>query len=145
MTALVKRRLSAAVLALVLAGCGLSPLDLDPFNSTRSAPLSKVSVLNRTSDWVYVRMNWPDGFVQVARVEPGAPQYLGGAIGTSGFPRTLDVLGPDCRELASVDGLAPGSAGLLTIEHDAAHLDPIHFGDTTWVVARGVLECGATE
>lgn len=137
---------STVTLAVALNGCGLPSVDFDVRNPPpRAAPLSKVTVHNKTEDWLYVRMNWPDGFVQVARVEPGDPQYLSGAIGTSGFPRTFDVLDPQCREVASVKGLPPGSAGVLTIDGEGARLDAIRFGDTGWAVVGSEFQCGATE
>lgn len=84
-----------------------------PVPSTQVRPLSKVTVDNTAADWRYVRMNWPDGFVQVFAFGAGSPQYLSGAIGTTGFPRTINVLDAECQVLATVIGLAPGSTGLI--------------------------------
>jgi len=133
------------LLAMALTGCGAeSPSPEPPVPSQKFSPLSKVTVHNMAADWRYVRMNWPDGFVQVYRVEPGPPQYLTGAIGTSGFPRTIMVLDSKCQVLATVIGLPPGSAGLLTIDEGGARLDEIQFGEIAWGESGGVFVCGAT-
>lgn len=87
-------------------------------------------------------MNRPDGFVQVSRVELGNPQYLSGAIGTTGFPRTILVLDSDCRVLAPVIGLAAGSAGLLTIHEGGADLGRFSSWIQTWP-SRTPCSCAA--
>jgi hypothetical protein len=135
---------------MALAGCAAespspeSPSPESPIASQRFPPISKVTVHNMAADWRYVRLNWPDGFVQVYRVQPGTTQYLSGGIGTSGFPRTIMVLDSDCQVLATVIGLAPGSAGLLTIGESGARLEELVLGETTWGESGSVTACGAT-
>ena len=109
-------------------------------------PLSKVYVNNQTDTGYYVRMNWPDGFVQVSWIEPETTVGLSGAIGTTGFPDTLDVLEPaECDLVASVRGLRPGSVGIVIIAPGADvtlhHLDRAH---SSWAIEGGQQECGAT-
>ena len=56
-------------------------------------PLSKVTRSTATLTRRCTRMNWPDDFVQVAGVVPSRPGWLTGAIGTSGFPSTIEIPG----------------------------------------------------
>jgi hypothetical protein len=46
--------------------------------------------------------------------------------------------------LSTVIGLAPGSAGLLTIDEHGARLEEIEFGEIGWRESGGVFLCGAT-
>lgn len=132
---------AAALLAVVVGGCGwLAPSAGGPF-----IPLSKVTVENGTDADLLVRMNWPDGYIQVERVSASSTQYLSGAIGTSGFPRTIDVLDAGCRLLASVPGLAPGRAGLVVINELRTWIEPVEVAAEQWTIAEPVDECGATE
>lgn len=100
---------------------------------------------NATDQPRLARMTWPDGFVQVSRIEPLTTSYLSGAIGTSAFPVSIDALDEDCAVLASVAGLEPGSYGLLTITDDGVSLTALRAGDATWKVAGSLQTCGATE
>jgi hypothetical protein len=116
-----RARLLATMVALALAGCqGLFPPPIDIDRPV--IPLSKVYVHNVSDAGHHVRMNWPDGFVQVSWIEAGTTQGLTGAIGTSGFPATIDVLTEECEPVASLVGLAPGSAGIVVIDADRATL-----------------------
>ena len=134
----------ASTLLLSSAGClGPIPLPVDinePIN-----PLSKVYVSNATDLDHHVRMNWPDGFIQVYLVESGTTQGLTGAIGTSGFPASIDVLTVDCDRVASLAGLPPGSAGMVVISRDTgARLHRLSRADATWNMAGSLETCGAT-
>jgi hypothetical protein len=144
-----RRRQEAAWLvlasALMSAGGCLGPIPLpvdinDPIN-----PLSKVYVSNVADLDYHVRMNWPDGFIQVYLVESGTTQGLTGAIGTSGFPATIDVLTVDCDRVASLAGLPPGSAGIVVISRDTGvRLHELSRADATWHMAGSLETCGAT-
>lgn len=130
---------------LVLAMCGTACGWVDPTPDLPVIPLSKVSVHNQTDEALLVRMNWPDGFVQVSKVSPSSVEYLSGAIGTSGFPRTIDVLDLDCSVLSSVQGLPPGSAGLVVIAEDGvATIAHLAAARGTWEIAETAEVCGAT-
>lgn len=138
--------LLATAIASLLVACGSLgawPMEV-PFPENPVSPLSKVSVFNGTSSERNVRMNWPDGFVQVHPVPAGATAFLSGAIGTSGFPDTIDVLSTECDLLATLIGLAPGSAGIVVILDGGAALYPISQGDRSWVVSGSAQACGAT-
>ena len=107
-------------------------------------PLSKVYVANETDRDHHVRMNWPDGFIQVSLVEAGTTSGLTGAIGTSGFPATIDVLNADCTLVASLNGLPPGSAGIVVITPLGTTLRPLFEADASWSEAGSIEACGAT-
>jgi hypothetical protein len=89
-------------------------------------------------------MNWPDGFVQVAWIEAGMTQGLEGAIGTSGFPATIDVLTEECEPVASVAGLSPGSTGMVVISALDTRLNRLDVADSSWGTVGSVGACGAT-
>lgn len=130
-------------LALALAGCpgGLPPpVDVDQ----AVPPLSRVHVHNGTGAGHHVRMNWPDGFIQVAWIEAGSTQGLDGAIGTSGFPATIDVLTEDCQPVASLAGLPPGSTGIVVISPLDARLFRLDVADRSWGTLGSLQACGAT-
>ncbi|HEX2281691.1 MAG TPA: hypothetical protein VHG52_08010, partial [Thermomicrobiales bacterium] len=106
--------LLATTVALALAGCqGFLPPPIDIDRPVR--PLSRLYVQNATDRGHHVRLNWPDGFVQVAWIEAGMAQGLESAMGTSGFPATIDVFTEECEPVASVAGLPPGSTGIVVI------------------------------
>ena len=129
--------------AVMLAACGgwlPAPVAIDQ----PIVPLSKVNVQNQTDTGYHVRMNWPEGFVQVAWVEAGATQALTGAIGTSGFPLTLDILTEECELVASLRGLPPGNAGIVVISADGATLHQLHQADASWTVSDSTDACGAS-
>ena len=138
------RPLSTMVaLALALAGCqGLFPPPIDIDRPV--IPLSKVYVRNATDAGHHVRMNWRDGFVQVSWIEAGTTQGLTGAIGTSGFPATIDVLTEECELVASLVGLPPGSAGIVVIDADRATLHRLDRADASWTVSDSTEACGAS-
>ena len=132
---------SAAVLA--LAGCqGVAPGP--PAIDQPVPPLSRVYVQNATSRDYHVSMNWPDGFIQVALVEAGMTQGLDGAIGTSGFPTTIDVLTEDCDPVASLAGLPPGSTGIVVISPLGTALHRLDVAHSSWGTVGSVQACGAT-
>ena len=137
------RLVFAATLLLSTGAClgPPGPVDIDE----PVIPLSKVYVSNATVRDLHVRMNWPDGFIQVSLVESGTTQGLSGAIGTSGFPATIDVLTVACGRVASLAGLPPGSVGMVLISPDTSvRLHRISQADKTWSVAQSVQACGAT-
>jgi hypothetical protein len=143
------RRPSAALLALgillaPLPGCAYFDTATAPDVPVAVDPLSKVTVHNDTNQTLYARMNWPDGFVQVAPVKPGRPVWLTGAIGTSGFPSTIDVLTEDCAVVDTVRGLEPGNAGLITVDADGVRIERLVQGRSDWEVSGSVVVCGAT-
>lgn len=107
-------------------------------------PLSRVYVHNATAAGHHVRMNWPDGFIQVAWIEAGTTQGLDGAIGTSGFPATIDVLTEDCQPVASLAGLPPGSTGIVVISPLEARLFRLDVADRSWGTVGSLQACGAT-
>ena len=133
----------ATTTALALAGCQ-SPLPPPVDIAEPVIPLSKVYVQNGTDQGHHVRMNCPNGFVQVSWVEAGMTQALSGAIGTSGFPATIDVLTADCVPVASLVGLPPGSAGIVVISAEVTRLHGLHRADSSWGVADSIQACGAT-
>jgi len=136
-------RLIATAMTLALAACqGLLPPPVEVEGPI--PPLSKVYVTNATDSGHHVRMNWPDGFIQVAWVEAGTTTGLEGAIGTSGFPATIDVLTADCALVASLAGLPPGSAGIVVISPLEATLRPLHRADASWSTVGSIEACGAT-
>lgn len=136
-------RLLATMVALALAGCqGLFPPPIDIDRPV--IPLSKVYVRNDTDAGHHVRMNWPDGFVQVSWIEAGTTQGLTGAIGTSGFPATIDVLTAECAPVASLAGLPPGSTGIVVISPTEARLHRLDRADSSWTVAPSIEACGAS-
>lgn len=121
------RRASAAfilfgVLLAPIAGCAFLDPRTAPDVPITVSPLSKVTVHNDTNQTLHARMNWPDGYVQVYRVEPGGPVLLSGAIGTSQMPSTVDILTEDCDVVDSVQGLEPGNAGLITVDADGVRI-----------------------
>lgn len=137
--------------AFTLVGLLLAPMVGCAYLDARAAapaavhPLSKVTVHNETNETLYARMNWADGFVQVERVEPGRPVWLSGAIGTSRMPFTIDILTEDCDVVDTVQGLAPGDAGLLTVDADGVRLQRLVQGWSDWRTSGGsVMVCGAT-
>jgi hypothetical protein len=135
--------LLATTVALVLAGCQgwlgpPVPID-DPVR-----PLSKVYVANDTDVGYHVRMNWPDRFVQVSWIDAHTTQALTGAIGTSGFPVTIDVVTEDCQPVASVAGLPPGSTGIVVISPLGTALHRLEHADSAWGIANSIQACGAT-
>lgn len=107
-------------------------------------PLSRVYVHNVTARGYHVRMNWPDGFIQVAWIEAGLTQGLDGAIGTSGFPATIDVLTEDCALVSSVPGLPPGSTGIVVISALDTTLNRLDVADRSWGTVGSIEACGAT-
>jgi len=133
----------ATTVALMLAGCqgwfGPPVAIDDPVR-----PLSKVYVANDTDVGYHVRMNWPDGFVQVSWIDARTTQGLTGAIGTSGFPATIDVVTGECAPVASVVGLSPGSAGIVVISPFGTALHRLDHADSSWGIARSIQACGAT-
>lgn len=134
--------LLASTVALALAGCqggGPPPIDV-----RLVPPLSRVYVQNATARGHHVRMNWPDGFIQVAWIEAGMTQGLMGAIGTSGFPATIDVLTEDCDPVASLAGLPPGSTGIVVISPLEARLFSLDVADSSWGTVGSLQACGAT-
>ncbi len=135
--------LCTAVAALALAGCqGLLPPPVAIDEPVQ--PLSKVYVENGTDVGHHVRMNWPDGFVQVAWIEAGTTQGLTGAMGTSGFPATIDVLTDACVTAASLDGLPAGSTGIVVISPNETKLHRLDVADSSWGIADSIEACGAT-
>lgn len=135
--------LLATTVALALAGCqGVLPPPIDIDQPVR--PLSRLYVQNATDRGHHVRMNWPDGFVQVAWIEAGITQGLEGAIGTSGFPATIDVLTEECEPVASVAGLRPGSTGIVVISLLETTLYPLDVADSSWGTIGSLEACGAT-
>lgn len=135
--------LFASTVALALAGCqgGVpQPMDIDQ----PVPPLSRVYVHNVTARGYHVRMNWPDGFIQVAWIEAGLTQGLDGAIGTSGFPATIDVLTEDCALVSSVPGLPPGSTGIVVISALDTTLNRLDVADRSWGTVGSIEACGAT-
>lgn len=134
-----------ALLLIVLVGCGYLDRSGPPEVPIAVSPLSKVTVHNQTDSAVLARMNWPDGFVQVYRVHPGQPSLLTGAIGTTSFPTTVDIRTEDCDVLAVVQGLAPGSAGLITFDDDGPSIQQIFQAMSDWTRAETLFDCGATE
>ena len=135
--------LLATTVTLALAGCqGALPPPVEVDEPVR--PLSKVYVENRTDLDYYVRMNWPDDFVQVSWAEANTTQALTGAIGTSGFPATIDVLTDECALVASVAGLPPGSTGILVISPLETTLHRLDLADASWGTADSIQPCGAT-
>lgn len=133
--------LLASTVVLALAGCqgGGPPIDVRPV-----PPLSRVYVQNATAKGHHVRMNWPDGFIQVAWIGAGMTQGLMGAIGTSGFPATIDVLTEDCEPVASLAGLPPGSTGIVVIAPLATTLHRLDSAHRSWGTAGSLEACGAT-
>lgn len=130
-------------MSLALAGCqGVFPPPIDIDQPVR--PLSRLYVQNATDRGHHVRMNWPDGFVQVAWIEAGMTQGLEGAIGTSGFPATIDVLTEACEPVASVAGLPPGSTGIVVISALDTRLHPLDAADLSWGTVGSLEACGAT-
>jgi hypothetical protein len=89
-------------------------------------------------------MNWPDGFVQVSWIEAGTTQGLMGAIGTSSFPATIDVLTEECARVASLPGLPAGSTGIVVISPEGMRLDPLDVAEASWEIADSIEACGAT-
>ena len=89
-------------------------------------------------------MNWPDGFVQVSWIDAGMTQGLDGAIGTSGFPTTIDVLTEECEPVASVVGLPPGSTGIVVIAAVDTRLHRLESADASWGTVGSLDACGAT-
>lgn len=137
-----RARLLTTVVALALAGCqGVLPLSS---GDQPVAPLSKVYVKNGTDVGHHVRMNWPDGFVQVSWIEAGTTQGLSGAIGTSGFPTTIDILTAECVRVASLAGLPPGNAGMVLISPRGSSLHRLHEADSSWTITPSIEACGAT-
>lgn len=135
--------LLASTVALALAGCqggGPPPIDID----RPVPPLSRVYVQNVTARGHHVRMNWPDGFIQVAWIEAGMTQGLDGAIGTSGFPATIDVLTEDCEPVASLAGLPPGSTGIVVISPLDTTLHRLDVADRSWGTVGSLEACGAS-
>lgn len=135
--------LLSAVLTLALAGCQgvfVPPPSIDE----PIIPLSKVYVWNATEAGRYVRMNWPDGFVQVSWIDGGTTQGLTGAIGTSSFPATIDVLTSECALVASLAGLPPGSAGIVVISPLETRLHQLDRADSSWTAAPSIEACGAS-
>lgn len=135
--------LLALTVALTLAGCQGGeppPVGIDQ----PVPPLSRVYVHNATARGYHVRMNWPDGFIQVAWIEAGTTQGLDGAIGTSGFPATIDVLTEDCQPVASLAGLPPGSTGIVVISPLEARLFRLDVADRSWGTVGSLQACGAT-
>lgn len=130
------------IAAFVVTACGEAVGSGQPSTAISVSPISKVHVDNQTDSTLYARMHWPDGFVQVARLEPGGPQYLTGAIGTSGFPRTIDILDADCDLVHTVRGLEPGNAGLITVDDERARIKQIHEAMSDWTEAASVPACG---
>lgn len=129
--------------ALALAGCQgrvPAPIDIDQ----AVPPLSRVYVHNATARGYHVRMNWPDGFIQVARIEAGLTRGLDGAIGTSGFPTTIDVLTDTCQPVASLAGLPAGSTGIVVISPLDATLHRLDVADRSWGTVGSLEACGAT-
>lgn len=135
--------LSASTLALALVACQVvQPPAVEVDGPI--PPLSKLYVANQTDSGHHVRMNWPDGFIQVAWVEAGTTKGLEGAIGTSGFPATIDVLTADCTLVASLPGLPRGSAGIVVITPLETNLRPLEFADASWSTVGSIEACGAT-
>ena len=134
----------ALLAGLALAGCdALLPPTLEIEEPVQ--PLSKVYVNNATDAGFHVRMNWPDRFVQTSWVGAHSVVALTGAIGTSGFPETIDVLTSECELVTSLPGLAPGNAGIVTISGGGARLDWLERADAAWVAVTvpSIEECGA--
>lgn len=133
----------AAIAGALLAGCaGWLP---NPAETPELVePLSKVYVQNASSEGHYVRMNWPDGFVQVSLVDAGTTLGLQGAIGTSAFPMTIDVLSEACELVASLDGLPDGRAGIVVINTGRASLHGLDRADASWDTVGSTQACGAT-
>jgi len=127
-----------------MAGCAYLDAPTAPDAPVAVDPLSKVTVHNDTNQTLYARMNWPDGFVQVARVEPGRPVWLTGAIGTTVMPSTIDILTEDCDVVDTVQGLEPGNAGLITVDADGVRIERLVKGWLDWGEAGSVMVCGAT-
>jgi hypothetical protein len=139
-----RRRVGVPLLLLGMSACVMPVDDGPPEDPVAVNPLSKVTVHNESDEIRYARMNWPDGFIQVSRVEPGRTQWLSGAIGTSGFPRTIDILDAECEVLESLEGLPAGSAALITVGEEGARLQQIFAGWSDWTVAESVFICGAS-
>lgn len=136
--------ISLGVLLAPIAGCAYLDTATAPDVPVAVDPFSKVTVHNDTNQTLYARMNWPDGFVQVARVEPGRPVWLTGAIGTGGFPSTVDILTEDCDVVDTVQGLEPGNAGFITVDADGVRIQRLVEGWSDWTVAGSVMVCGGT-
>lgn len=136
--------ISLGVLLAPIAGCAYLDTATAPDVPVAVDPLSKVTVHNDTNQTLYARMNWPDDFVQVARVVPGRPVWLTGAIGTSGFPSTIDILTEDCDVLETVQGLEPGNAGLITVDADGVRIERLVQGFSDWGESGSLMLCGAT-
>ena len=135
--------LLGATVALALAGCqGVFPPPVDIDDPQR--PLSKVYVENGTDVGHHVQMNWPDGHVQVSWIEANTTQAMTGAIGTSAFPATIDVLTDECAPVASVTGLPAGSTGIVVISSAGATLHRLDAADSSWGIADSIEACGAT-
>ena len=135
--------LLATTVALALAGC--QTVFPPPVNVDQPVPpLSKVYVNNATDADYHVQINWPDGFVQVSWIDANTTQGLTGAMGTSGFPATIDVLTADCSLVASVAGLPPGSTGIVVISPLETTLHRLDVADASWGIADSIEACGAT-
>ena len=135
--------LLATTVGLALAGCqGVSPPPVDIGQPV--PPLSRVYVQNTTDRGHHVRMNWPDGFVQVSWVEAGMTLGLEGAIGTTGFPATIDVLTEECEPVASAVGLPPGNTGIVVISALQTRLHRLDVADSAWGTVGSLEGCGAT-
>ncbi len=117
----------------------------DPVQSPELVePISKVYVQNVSEEGHYVRLNWPDGFVGVSLVDAGTTQRLEGAMGTSVFPLTIDVLTRACDLVASLDGLPDGRAGIVMINTGRASLHGLDRADASWDTVGSTQACGAT-
>ena len=138
-----RRALLTITVGLALVGCsGWVPAPVQVEEPV--VPLSKVYVRNATEADHHVRMNWPDGFVQVSRIEAGTTQGLTGAIGTSGFPATIDVLSGECEPIASLVGLPPGDAGIVVIGAGEPRLHTLDRADASRTVSPSIEDCGAS-
>lgn len=136
-------QLITATVTLALVGCqGLLPQPVSIDQPVE--PLSKVYVKNGADIGHHVRMNWPDGFVQVSWIEAGMTQGLTGAIGTSAFPATIDVLTEECARVASLPGLPAGSTGIVVISPEETRLHSLDIADASWEMATSIEACGAT-
>ncbi len=130
-------------MALALSACaGLLPPPVASGEPVQ--PLSKVYVENATDVGHHVRMNWPDGFIQVSWIDAGTTQGLEGAIGTSAFPASIDVLTEACVTIASFQGLPRGSTGIVVISPDETELHRLEVADASWGTVGSIEECGAT-